>query len=670
MLAWQGEQFCFSSTSMHTVKRTKIWSKLTVDYTVGRGSHITPSMVSLVGDIRGLDVFKHVSFPVLKEAAAPPRVTRHMLQSCAIFHIEGVLAPDEVKDVVGALPVVHDEIADPQYRDASRLLTMDSGRQFTHALATRLFAAVDVPPEQPFGFFSRDVDNWLPTPTLNNCFRVSTYAPGSVGFQWHRDAPFTSLTAPDDDDGSADAPRPGLSRVEGSTHSVVVCLQNTCAGDDGETVFSVQRDQEFRRVPEAASGLSVAEELADWPGMDTVHVKLQAGDALLFDQRLVHCATPVRDGTKVVTRTDVVRTSAHQHDFSAASTFSCDPALVLARRLFRCAELAEVVLRCEPTRGLVDVGALKDVVRECYERSLHLRLNAALVPCETANAALDRARSLLRDVTQSIMLGVPVPVDMSADVSSSEAALLGLTFVEQDGVSCTFKLHTPSDEEPSNQALASALHAAALFAVIASTKVLAACTDIDVAAVVDEVRKVLSCTSGVYETAPEPLIAPDMKRPHAKSVAKVLETCGGTLRKGSASAVRLVTSAEVSSVPSWKHLCYPCRRTDDASTATSARRILQESILQHLCVSSPYTCRVVFGSWERFWCMGEVTFEGPTTSFNHAGCHCGSYNFTTDAVNKGAPPAEGPTQSCFGFIVDFQRHFDEIVVTPRLTTLM
>lgn len=600
-------------------------------------------MSSLTGDIRGLDVLQSAALPELSATAAHvPSVVQYTLgRALPVTHVRGLLDPEEVRALLAALPLeLSDVTPDEKYRDASRLLFKDRHNLQVN-LAARLFGAVTtVAPTYKFGFVSFSEHG--STLSLNPCFRVSLYPAGSSGFQWHRDAPFTGETTM-------------------SSHSVLVCLENSGGGD---TLFAVERDAEFRTLPETTSGLTVAEEMADWCGMDVVRLKLLPGDVVVFDQRLMHCAEALHGGTKTIMRTDVL----HEREPTSPTAEGC-PALDVARQLFRVAEMGEVILNFVGGHAY-DRKAVTDAVRECYERSLHIRLHPSRPLCETVHNALLRGRALLR-FAASVPLQTDRPVVLTSEAATEHCPEFALQVMEQDGVSWTFR-HTAS--ETSVPVIASLVRTAALFAVVAMTKVLAGCTVVDVLRLVEQVEGVLRDRDEVFETEPLPLAC---RKSHSKSLAAAMRSTGPCevwlpdFQWGNGFPVRLMAEGDVVEVPSLKHLCYPCRKEGDPMPA---RRVDHASVRQHVEIKrGPIVTRVAFDELLPDYSKGSVCFELPGSGeepYNHAGCHCGSYSFNESTPNRGAPDDVGPTKSVFNCVVDFEFFGETLTVQPHLEVVM
>lgn len=304
-----------------------------------------------VVDIRQLDPKTQVELPELNEASLfPPTraVALDLWPGVTVWHLQRLLTNDECESLLRTLVPVWESAGSTQdalYRDAARVvIDPASGAAFAQSLSKRLRAAdafaqrLNLGTEaqvQPLGFLLSGADEpkWDPPELeLNPCLRVSSYADNSNGFVPHRDAPYTA------------------SHALASDRSLVLTLQAAIGGE--LTVWAPSN---------RCDGCTIAEELADGKLPCITLPSLPAGDAYVFDQRLIHAVRP-NEHRRIVLRTDLLRsrsiTPAQSEAYLAAKP--CE-ALRVARALFRAAEIGELE-HAPSTR-----------IQELYERSLSLR---------------------------------------------------------------------------------------------------------------------------------------------------------------------------------------------------------------------------------------------------------------------------------------------------------
>ena len=322
----------------------------------------------LRADIRDLDPRTplQLRFPASDKRELPilRDVHRHRLGAGSfVYEVTNVLTPAACAQIAqAALPYA--TMLSPGY--ARTILEPALNEEFadelceallqTDALAARLLAHADRAP-----VFSQHVQSWSNTFTANPCVRVSRYDAPADGLALHYDSP---VTLPD--------------RYV-SSHSVVLVLHAADVG--GETEF-------IARKPATQCGLTPAEAVAD--GIEaSLLLKPTIGSALIFSQRLLHRGCPVRAGHKVLLRTDLLR------QYTDAGVTFDQSKLVLARQLFREAELAEL-------------SAQDALAYECYSRSLDVRMafENADVHAARATRALQRRQTDMEPLVLSEPLGL------------------------------------------------------------------------------------------------------------------------------------------------------------------------------------------------------------------------------------------------------------------------
>jgi len=140
----------------------------------------------------------------------------------------------------------------------------------------------------PYGFFSRTTKWTNDTKRINPCLRISKY--NSLGKRsWHRDAQYTAVDLR-------------------SNYTLLIYL-NKCSS---QTIFkSVNQEQIQQGKLEKVlfNGKTAEEELQALEDYkiqsQNICVTPQKGMAIIFDQRLLHCATPCQTD-KWILRTDLV----------------------------------------------------------------------------------------------------------------------------------------------------------------------------------------------------------------------------------------------------------------------------------------------------------------------------------------------------------------------------
>lgn len=166
---------------------------------------------------------------------------------------------------------------DPQVRDAYRLCVIDT--KLAKLLWKRLQNIIKPLKVVPYGIGVNKYAKWYPF-AINECFRISKYEPGSIGFAHHYD----SQTTKDE-----------LTR---SALSVVIYLND--GYDGGKTMFYDSKH--------SVSNVTVKEEMKI-VGLKnyTVHeVKQNIGTAVIFEHSLLHSASPITKSCKYVLRGDVM----------------------------------------------------------------------------------------------------------------------------------------------------------------------------------------------------------------------------------------------------------------------------------------------------------------------------------------------------------------------------
>lgn len=173
-------------------------------------------------------------------------------------------------------------------RDANRACILDSALAGT--LWERLQPFCSYEGKRPYGFMTQGT--WKPL-RINECCRISRYIGPSVGFTVHADAQFCS------------------SFNEKSIYSIIIYLSDDCIG--GET--------EFFPSNKLASDLSFDETLylnfGTPSSSSSICVKPVTGTAVIFPHTLFHQGVNVKEGTKLVLRTDLIfeRVSCDETNF-------------------------------------------------------------------------------------------------------------------------------------------------------------------------------------------------------------------------------------------------------------------------------------------------------------------------------------------------------------------
>lgn len=286
----------------------------------------------------------------------------------------------------------------------SRLLAFDSNNELMHLFQARLqndflwdrLASNHV---EPYGFHSTDRGAWSNKDIiLNPCIRANKYSSGGF-IPWHRDAQYTS----------------GVSCLK-SNYTLLVFL-NDCSS--GSTKFRLVNDSGLRN--KLYSGLSVAEELAmiNSCGVTTRDIEIQPkqGTAVIFDQKILHCSSPLESGSKYTLRTDILcRGPSDVQDTHGGVASIC-------RKIFRQAQYEELMGN-QSTAG------------DLYERAINLRQYRFPMPVREAHT---------KQILRKLNVGQEVPHTC-------------LTFETRSGEETEFSFRNPSNIPKTKLVILAALY--------------------------------------------------------------------------------------------------------------------------------------------------------------------------------------------------------------------
>lgn len=198
---------------------------------------------------------------------------------------------------------------------------------------------------QPYGFYK---SNWKMNGNVNQCLRINKYEKDDH-FNWHRDSQFTE------------------SKFSRSNYTLIIYLNDDF--EDGSTVFKIPNESIVH------DGRTIQEELNN----NFIERKIipKTGKAIIFDQRLIHKSDKV-NGTKYILRTDILSFCKKIEENSQL----VNEIELLTKKLFRQAQLLELQLKNQETEIKTETEIETDTetktetnkkINELYEIVLSLR---------------------------------------------------------------------------------------------------------------------------------------------------------------------------------------------------------------------------------------------------------------------------------------------------------
>jgi hypothetical protein len=251
----------------------------------------------------------------------------HTIGNNYIYTIDNFLTVDECDSIIKCSEKL--EFEQMNWRNSQRVIIMEENKMLETTIKKRLndnkfLRKINNTRCTPYGFNSTNI-KWNPCKgEINECFRINKYEDGQE-FIPHRDAQYVKTT------------------FERSNYTLLTYLNDDY--DDGETIFHVAKDYYVN------NGYTIEEEMKLLD--EKVIIKPKRGMAVIFCQRCIHEGNVVKNGTKYVLRTDIMKTGTQIKKIYNKE----DKIYNLCKGLFKQAQIQELYAKSysKSTNDLYDI---------------------------------------------------------------------------------------------------------------------------------------------------------------------------------------------------------------------------------------------------------------------------------------------------------------------------